>query len=234
MADLLPNLVALKGIFPEGIPSLVDCYYYPFYEETQGPAITFSSAVANVGTGRLEVIIGDEKIDNGQRVASATQRIYNTDNGFRDRDAGQFVFHTDPDGHNHWHFKGFELFELLDEDGRKILAKGNKEGFCMVDSFHYKSTANSPPIPQYYEEGCEDKSKKKMGGVSVGWADLYRPSDDGQCIDVSNIESGIYLLRLTANPNNSIETASKNSVEQIKIKLDKKKEGEVPILQTSS
>jgi hypothetical protein len=231
MPDLLPDLMALKGIFPENIPSLVDCYYYPLYEETQGPAITFSTAVANVGEGRLELIIGDEKIVNGQRVAPATQRIYNTDNSFRDRDTGRFVFHTDPDGHNHWHFQGFELFEILDEDGRRSLAKGNKEGFCMVDSFKYKSTAVSPSRPQYFEEGCEDKSKKKMGGVSIGWADVYPIFDHDQCIDVSNLESGTYLLRLTANPNNSIETASRTTTfEQIKIKLNKKNEGPVPIL----
>lgn len=228
MADLLPKLIALKGIFPESIPSLVDCYYYPNYEETQGPAITFSTAIANVGTGRVHLTIGDEKTENGERVASAIQRIYNTDGGFRECDIGQFEFHTSSDGHNHWHFKGFELFELLSEDGKNVLAKGNKEGFCMVDSFVYKSIPNSPPRAEYFEEGCEDKKDKKLAaGLSIGWADLYTKFDPEQCIEVNNIDSGIYWLRLTANPNKLIEETNNNSFEQIKIKIDKNKEGPV-------
>ena len=52
-----------------------------------------------------------------------------------------------------------------------------------------------------------------------------------QCIEVNDIESGTYWLRLTANPNTAIEEIGKNGSSQAKIKinLDKEKEGSVYI-----
>jgi len=224
MVELLPNLVALKGIFPVNIPSLVDCYYNPVYEETKGPAITFSTGIANIGTGALILVRGEERNENGERVAPAIQRIFNTEGSFTEHEVGLFKFHTDTDGHNHWHFIGFELFELISEDRKNVLAKGNKEGFCMVDTFQYRQIANSPPTGQFDEDGCKDKN---IAGLSIGWADQYQAYTDDQCIELENIESGIYWLRLTANPNNSIKDTRVNKNEMIRIKIDKEKEGPV-------
>lgn len=36
-------------------------------------------------------------------------------------------------------------------------------------------------------------------GISVGWADYYRPEADHQYIEIDNVKSGIYSIRFKIN-----------------------------------
>jgi len=98
--------------------------------------LKFPGVTANVGTGPLEVV--------GHRSSStstdwvATQHIYNSDGSITNSPAPSLTFYYAGDGHNHWHMKDFDSYELFDPSGRK-LREGEKHGFCFED--------NSPDSP---------------------------------------------------------------------------------------
>jgi len=225
MTEFKPKLVPLKGTFPDvrnhnlKVNSLVDLWY-TFDVENQ-PILTFSTAIANMGEGKLYVVIGNESVRNGERVAPAIQWVFNTEGGHREHNAGEFVFHTEEDGHSHWHLRDFEGFDLLNDEGNKVVASSDKEGFCMVDSFKFSLIEGSPDKEQFFERGCETK---KVVGISIGWADVYGQLEDRQYINIRDIDSGIYWLRLTANPKQSIDELGNSASERIRINIDKNAE----------
>src|SRR5215207_3560653 len=178
--DLLPNIVPLKGKI-DIFESLTDCYYSAFNAETRGPVLAFSTAIANIGKGPLHLVIGEERVEGkGERIAPATQRIFNINGGFRERHVGLFTLHEDDVGNKYWFLKNFESYTLLNSDGY-IIARDKKKGFCMVDSVKYSSIPGSPESRQYYQQGCFEK---KVAGLSVGWLDAYAAEIGGNYIDI--------------------------------------------------
>ena len=94
-ADLLPDLQDLDSFLSQA------------YVSTNNPelpagqrALRLSTGVVNMGQGRLE-LRGGEVIGNLQKVY---QRVFQSDGGFYDRQAGWFIFHP---GHGHIHFEGY-------------------------------------------------------------------------------------------------------------------------------
>lgn len=88
--------------------------------------------------------------------------------------------------HNHWHFKDFTLYELINEDTNEIVT-GRKQAFCLMDIRKMDSTVGSS---QY---GCSNQ------GITAGWADIYSYYLDGQWIDITGVPAGSYTLRVTIN-----------------------------------
>lgn len=89
--------------------------------------------------------------------------------------------------HNHWHFKDFTNYELLDDQGRDVVT-GRKQAFCLMDIRRVGADARRRP-----SHTCN------APGISVGWADIYSYSLDGQWIDVTGVPAGTYTLRVTVN-----------------------------------
>lgn len=90
-------------------------------------------------------------------------------------------------GHNHPHFEGFTLYELLDETGETVVA-GRKESFCLRDSV---CTA-----PKYT---CRNP------GISAGCLDRYHFTLGCQYVEVTDVPRGTYVLRVTVDPDGLIE-----------------------------
>lgn len=68
------------------------------------------------------------------------------------------------------------------------LVRGHKQGFCVIDVRQY----DGPPVPKY--RFCPANQ-----GISVGWADEYAASLDGQWIDVTGLAAGDYVLEAEIN-----------------------------------
>jgi hypothetical protein len=94
--------------------------------------------------------------------------------------------------HEHFHFKDFATYALLDEQGRTVVT-GRKQAFCARDSARVDRTAEF--FPKY---DCENQ------GIQRGWADIYPPELPCQYIDVTNLSPGTYWLEVVVNPNRSI------------------------------
>lgn len=193
MSDQRPVLVPLKGFFGSHA-SLSDCAYR---EENGKPVLAFSIAVANTGTGPLYIVLGDPRQDGkGKTVAPATQRIFNDVGEYREKDVGVFERHEEEQGHFHWHYADLAKMELLNNEGI-VVNKSNKEGYCLADTFRYNGNLpNSPTSRHFVALACEQKTEV---GLSIGWADQYDFTADEQYIEIENVPSGKYWLRLTVN-----------------------------------
>jgi Lysyl oxidase len=230
MSELLPKLEPLKGEegqFDGEHSSLYKVQYDENDRETGRETIRFSIAIANTGKGELHIILGDEKSQNGETIAPAKQRIYKDNGEFRDVDVGYFEkhIHQHPGGHDHphWHYDGLATLDLLDNNDR-IVATSKKTSYCVVDVFKYEDLPNSPQQPKFSTTACENKNDV---GISVGWADYYRPDADQQYIEVDKIESGTYSLRFKINKTDLVSEESKPV--SIRIHIDKEKGEAKPV-----
>ena len=97
--------------------------------------------------------------------------------------AQYFVFHQ---CHGHYHIRYFSIYELLTLD-KKVVVSGTKQGFCFEDNFKYVDGGKSAG----YE--CEDQ------GITSGWGDWYYKQLVGQWIDITGVDEGDYILRVSIN-----------------------------------
>jgi hypothetical protein len=101
--------------------------------------------------------------------------------------------------HQHYHFKSFMEYRLLNTAGVPVNQKGYKAAFCMEDTRRELDGADVPCLKQH---DCGTQ------GISRGWADSYGWSLDCSWIDVTGIAAGSYVLRVTVNPERRIAEAS--------------------------
>ena len=195
MTDLIPILVPLKGSFGS-YASLSDCQYD--HDEQNKPIVTFSIAIANIGRGRLHIILGQQlpPDKDGKVLAPAKQRIYSNDGKNRDENVGFFERHDEP-GMVHWHYDGLASMELVEKNGN-VIRKSDKEGYCLADSFRYNPNLENSPATGYFDSlACQQKTEV---GLSIGWADCYSFQADNQYIKIDGVPNGKYWIRLTVNP----------------------------------
>eukprot|EP00111_Clytia_hemisphaerica_P018020 TCONS_00053338-protein len=93
------------------------------------------------------------------------------------------------DCHSHFHsMERFADYDLVDSKGRKR-SDGQKASFCLEDSMCDHSVSK--------RYNCTGKGDQ---GISVGCADNYKFNIDCQWIDVTDLEYGLYTLRVIVNP----------------------------------
>jgi len=137
----------------------------------------FSVSTPNIGAAALE--IGDPNV-----------HMANND--------GLFEFAP---CHNHFHFRHYATYELVDVNHPTMVWRSAKRGFCMVDVRKYYS---GPSKPTYYICGAPGVPGNQ--GVSVGWADVYDWQLQGQYFVLDGgdgqpiVPPGTYYLRITVNP----------------------------------
>jgi hypothetical protein len=160
--------------------------------------LRFSAIIVNVGEGPFEL---RSRRPNRSSRWSARQVIYDTDGAAHTVATPSVRLVYEGDGHDHWHVKGLEQYQLapLGNNGRGRI--GHKVGFCFFDNYQYElSLPGAPQDPGYRREGCGTNGSVRLrNGLSVGWGDIYHRSLPGQYIDITGLPDGIYRLRATAD-----------------------------------
>ncbi len=108
--------------------------------------------------------------------------------------------------HNHFHFKHYTLYELIDP-ATGFAWRTAKHGFCMIDTNPAPPSVgnNVPTGPRVYDR-CGRVGIPGNQGISVGWADEYIFQLGGQYFVLDGgdgqpaVPPGTYLLRITVNP----------------------------------
>jgi hypothetical protein len=163
--------------------------------------LRFTTVIVNVGVGAFEV--------RGTRTSStspwtAQQAIYDSAGGVRLVTVGA-TFVWGGDGHNHWHVKNLESFELRRTDGSSV-GISPKSGFCFGDNYQYKLSLPGAPQSQVYSgAGCAPRNLAALSlrmGLSVGWGDLYKYVLPDQYVDITSLPDGAYRLWANADRNN--------------------------------
>jgi hypothetical protein len=109
--------------------------------------------------------------------------------------------------HGHYHYKGFLTYSLLNGSGQ-LIAGGAKIAFCIEDYQKFSSSAG----PAKFD--CNHQ------GLTVGWADTYVATLDGQWIDITNVPPGNYFLKFVVDPDNRFaESNEGNNSGQIAVTI---------------
>jgi len=181
--ELRPNLRAMPAANISVVPNA----------DTGNPEIRFSASSWNSGAGPLELVAGE----TGPAGQNVYQRVYDATGGFTDYLAGTFVWHPT---HNHFHFQEYALYTL-----KPISAPGQskrqayKTSFCVMDTGKVDGRLPGAPKKAVYAT-CFDQKQ----GMSVGWGDTYGSYLDGQSIDLTGLEDGLYELTIEFDPSNRL------------------------------
>ncbi|HET9252991.1 MAG TPA: lysyl oxidase family protein [Candidatus Eisenbacteria bacterium] len=176
--------------------------------------LRLSNATANIGSGRLHLY--GVLPDNGDGTQDVRQRIWRSDGTFYDRDAGAFVYHQE---HSHIHVQDWAVYRLraVAEGGGvgAVVAEGAKTSFCILDLIvHDNTLPGFPPSPAYTSCGTT------IQGLSVGWADIYQKSLEGQNIDITGVPPGEYWLESESDPlDHVLEADETNNVARILVTI---------------
>ncbi len=103
--------------------------------------------------------------------------------------------------HYHWHFLGFDHYELRSAGAYTLLVRDHKSGFCIAD--HYGIAQGVPHGPPRFLSDCEQfhpEARFVEEGSSVGYTDRYPANFHGQNLDITNVPAGNYWLVHRANP----------------------------------
>ncbi len=198
--ELRPNLEPFPAFDLRLVPNF----------STGGKEIRFSTRSWNKGVGPLELVAGE----TGSQGQNVYQRVYLSDGSHVDYFAGTFVWHP---AHNHFHFEGYALYSLepINAPGGSPKS-GNKTTFCIMDT--NKIDASLPGAPQ---QAVYSTCGTTIQGMSVGWADTYGYTLEGQSVDFTGNPSGDYCLTIQIDPKGRLlETDEQDNVASSLLHID--------------
>ena len=157
--------------------------------------LVFGSAVDNVGGG--PVVVEARRVGGEMRT---WQVIGERRNALPVR-----LRYVPSETHRHWHFPGFERYELRRLDGGHV-GSDRKTGICLPDA-NETQARNRPPV---WTSECARGRPRAIAvrqGISPGFGDDYVPLKEGQSIDVTGL-GGRFVLVHRANPDRVLRERS--------------------------
>jgi hypothetical protein len=157
----------------------------------------FTSMVDNRGPG-IVWIRGTRP--RGSHVMNVRQLVTLGGGATRVLPASGELHYTVAPPHYHWHFIGFDRYELRSAGAFTLLVRDHKSGFCIAD--HYGIAQGVPHGPPRFLSNCEQfnpKARFVEEGSSVGYTDRYPANFHGQNLDITKVPAGRYWLVHRAN-----------------------------------
>ena len=211
------------------LPDLVQKYPREVQVETDSSSgtahylIGFLSAVNNFGAGPL--IVHGHRPDAFQPGMTADQVVTNADGSQTVRpNVGRLVY-VNAITHQHWHYVGFDRYELRRPSDNALIAPDQKSGFCLGDRYEAFSETPVPgkPAQPVYRGNCAPNDSQALEvteGISVGYGDDYAPIKEGQVVDVTGVPAGRYYLVHRVNADRSLlETTYANDAATVLVEL---------------
>ena len=155
----------------------------------------FRSAVSNVGDGPL-IIEGHRP---GQEIGTmVADQVVERDGAPQEviPGAGELRYVVSPD-HRHWHYLGFDRYELRRAGERVAAVRDQKTGFCLGDRYVATERPSAAPPTAAYTSNCGRDEPQLLGvqeGISVGYGDDYKAYLEGQYLRLAGLPAGRYVL----------------------------------------
>jgi hypothetical protein len=172
--------------------------------------LTFGSAVDNVGDGPL--VINARRSGRSERDMRVTQVIHRSDGSRRRLRVAAVVRYVRSETHQHWHLLDFDRYELRRSADGTLVVPDAKTGFCLGDRYE-TSRAELPAEPDnpVFRSECGKDLPGLLAlreGISVGYGDDYKPTLEGQYLDLTGVPAGRYVLVHRANPRRTLRERS--------------------------
>ena len=179
--------------------------------------LRFTTVIVNIGVGPFETV--GSRPDTSVPELAVTQRIFNDAGSFREVSTPAVMFWAG-DGHDHWHVRDAEAYELVRLDNGRRVGTGAKHGFCYFDNTPYRLWLAGAPNASVYG-GCGAAGDLTVTtGLSVGWGDTYPAGIAFQWVDITGLKAGRYRLTATADPANWFdETNNANNATWANLRL---------------
>jgi hypothetical protein len=172
--------------------------------------LNFGATAWNAGPGILEV---EGFRDPDSSTMDAFQYFYEDGEVVGKVSAGSLEY-DDRDGHDHWHFRDFASYALLDGDHVKIVDSG-KEAFCLAPTDPIDLTVDGAdwhPWLTNLATACGDEGSLWIREVlQAGWGDTYTQYRPGQSFDITNLPNGKYFVQVRANPDGVLLEANNSN-----------------------
>jgi hypothetical protein len=182
--------------------------------------LRYTAIIINMGTGPFEV--HGQRPDTSTPTMSVTQRIYDTDGGYRDVVTPATMYYAG-DGHNHWHVTDLESARLTRDNGT-VVGTQAKHGFCFADNVFWVALPGSPSSPAYTDCGGDPNLLQVTTGLSIGYADVYGLNTNLQWIDITGLPSGTYRLTdIADDANQFVESDESNNFTWTDIRIRRNK-----------
>jgi hypothetical protein len=166
--------------------------------------LKFPTVTANIGKGPFEM--NARRSSTSDTTWDMLQKIYRSDGTSTSRTVTGTDLYYGGDGHNHWHVRDVDQFEILNANGNR-LRLGEKHGFCFEDNTSYRDwpgrVAGSPASPVYKPPAIcgvgATQATSTQHGLSVGWGDTYPVTLPDQYIDITGLPNGRYRVQVTVD-----------------------------------
>jgi hypothetical protein len=97
--------------------------------------LRFTTVIVNIGVGPFETI--GSRPNTSTPELAVTQRIFDSAGSSHQISTSAVMFWAG-DGHDHWHVRDAEAYELTRVDNGRQVGTGAKEGFCYFDNTAYQ------------------------------------------------------------------------------------------------
>jgi lysyl oxidase/WD40 repeat protein len=157
----------------------------------------FASAVDNIGAGPVWIVA---KRTSRRELMTAAQYVALRGGGRRIYRGVGTLRYTRSRPHYHWHYLGFEHYELRRAGDFRLVVRDRKSGFCLAD--HYGHAARVRVARPRFRGNCGQLKPNARGieqGSSVGYTDRYPAHFHGQNVDLTGVRAGRYWLVHRAN-----------------------------------
>lgn len=206
---------AARGTLAPGVlPDLISlpAFGMATHNEAGRDLLDFAATVYNGGPAPL---VAEGFRRGSTPVMDAYQFFYRGDRQVASRRVGSMEFDS-RDSHQHWHFKDFAVYDLVDANHKRRRTSG-KEAFCLAptDAINLlRRGAVANPGNGDLSTACGDIASVWVREVlASGWGDTYSQQRAGQSIDITGLPNGTYWVRVTANPERRLhETTRRNNV----------------------
>jgi hypothetical protein len=119
-------------------------------------------------------------------------------------------------GHQHWHFKQFAAYQLLDAD-QSVVVKSGKEAFCLAptDAIDLAVPGADWSPETGLQTACGQQTSIWVREIlPIGWGDTYFQGLPGQSFDITDLPNGTYFIEVEANPGSLLhEQSFDNNIE---------------------
>ncbi len=117
-------------------------------------------------------------------------------------------------GYNHWHFKQFAQYRLLNAK-KNLVLRSQKEGFCIGASdpinLLLPRASWNPGNLEISNDCSQESALWTQEMLPVGWGDTYFQFLPGQSFNITNLPNGKYFIQIIANPGHQLhETSTRN------------------------